>query len=77
MLEKYLSGSKLRWLFAETLVVVLGILIALGLDDYRTERYEQKLAIEYLHRLKADVALDLRYLNEVEDLNRAPQLAQV
>jgi hypothetical protein len=63
MFDKYISANKVRWLFAETLVIVLGVLIALGLDDYRTNRYEQRLAIEYVQRMQNDVAQDLRYLS--------------
>jgi len=62
MTDKYLSAARFRWLFAETLVIVLGVLIALGLDEYRTDRYEQRLAIEYIQRLQDDVAQDREYL---------------
>lgn len=63
MSDRYISAAKFRWLFAETLVIVLGVLIALGLDEYRTERYEQRLAIEYIQRIQDDVAQDLQYLS--------------
>ena len=33
-------GSGLHWLLSETLVIVLGVLLTLGLDDYRTDRHE-------------------------------------
>ena len=65
MAKKTMSVKSVRWLVAETLVVVLGILIALGLDDYRTGINERRLAIEYVERIQDDVDRDLRYLAAV------------
>ena len=65
MISKTISIENLRWLIAETLVVVLGILIALGLDDYRTAQFEQRLAIEYLERMEEDLRSDLNYVANV------------
>ena len=59
------SAEKLRWLFAETLVIVLGVLIALGLDDYRTDQYERRLAIDYLQRIQNDLSRDLDYIDRI------------
>lgn len=59
------SGEKLRWLFAETLVIVLGVLIALGLDDYRTNQYERHLAIDYVQRIQNDLSRDLDYIDRI------------
>jgi len=65
MITGVFSGKNLRWLFAETLVIVLGVLIALGLDDYRTETTERRLAIGYIQRIEQDLLRDTQYLNEV------------
>lgn len=65
MTAKHLSTEKLRWLFAETLVIVLGVLIALGLDDYRTNRYERYLAIDYVQRIQNDLSRDLDYIERI------------
>lgn len=65
MATKLISTRNLRWLFAETLVIVLGILIALGLDDYRTGQFERRLAIDYLHRIQEDLSRDLDYIDRV------------
>lgn len=59
------SAEKLRWLFAETLVIVLGILIALGLDDYLTDQYERQLAIDYVQRIQNDLSRDLEYIDRI------------
>lgn len=65
MAAKLISAKKLRWLFAETLVIVLGVLIALGLDDYRTDQYERRLAIGYVERIQNDLGRDLDYIERI------------
>jgi hypothetical protein len=65
MAAKLVSGEKIRWLFAETLVIVLGVLIALGLDDYRTEQYERRLATDYVQRIQNDLRQDLDYIDRI------------
>ena len=62
---KLFSAEKFRWLFAETLVIVLGVLIALGLDDYRTDLYERGLAIDYVQRIENDINRDLEFIAAV------------
>lgn len=56
-------GSHLRWLLSETLVVVLGVLIALGLNDYWTYRQERALELQYVWRLHADVSVDIERID--------------
>jgi len=65
MATRLISTDKLRWLFAETLVIVLGVLIALGLDDYQTGRYERRLATDYVQRIQGDLDQDLAYIENV------------
>lgn len=63
------SGSRLQWLFGETLVVVLGVLIALSLDGFWTDRQERDLELQYLDRIIADVHADIDYVdNTIRDL---------
>ena len=64
MTDKIVSMVNFRWLFAETLVIVLGVLIALGLDELRTDRYEQGLAVDYIQRIQGDVVQDIQYLSQ-------------
>ncbi len=45
MAARLISADKFRWLFADTLVIVLGVLIALGLDDSWTDRRDRLQAI--------------------------------
>ena len=56
-------GSRTRWLLSETLVVVLGVLIALGLNDYWTERHERSLELQYVKRLHEDVSKDAEVID--------------
>jgi len=65
MFTETISTRSVRWLIAETLVVVLGIVIALGLDDWRTERFERKLEIEYIERIQKDINRDLDYIESI------------
>jgi hypothetical protein len=65
VVTKLISGLNLRWLFSETLVIVLGILIALGLDDFRTAQFERRLAIDYVQRIQSDLNEDLDYIERV------------
>ena len=51
-------------LFLELVVVVLGILLALGFDQWRQEREEAVLETEYLLALQADLKEDLRVFDE-------------
>ena len=57
-------GSRLRWLLGETLVVVLGVLIALSLNDYWSYRQDRDLELQYLTRIHSDVNADIVYLDQ-------------
>ena len=58
-----ITGSRVSWLLRETLVVVLGVLIALGLNDYWTHRKEQALELQYLKRIHTDVSTDVEIID--------------
>lgn len=62
---RLISAPNLRWLFAETLVIVLGVLIALALNDFWTDRQERRLEVLYLERLEAEFNGDLGYIQRV------------
>lgn len=55
---------KVRWLLSETLVVVLGVLIALALNDYWTYRQERALELQYLERIRDDVNIDISLMDD-------------
>ena len=58
-----ITGSRVSWLLRETLVVVLGVLIALGLNDYWTHRKEQALELQYLKRIQTYVSTDVEIID--------------
>jgi hypothetical protein len=64
MAARLISAGNLRWLFAETFVIVLGVLIAFRLDDSWTNRQDRLLAIDYIQRLQDDVNEDLKYIRD-------------
>jgi hypothetical protein len=51
-------GTRWRWLFWETLIIVLGVLIAFAVNDYWSDRLDRELEIQYLKRLHADIKTD-------------------
>ena len=59
--------SRLRWLFSETFVIVLGVLIALGLDDYWTARQEKALELQYVKRIHANVSADIAFFDQIRE----------
>lgn len=58
------SGGTARWFLSETVVVVVGVLLALALNDYWISRQERQLELQYLQRLQADMTGDAAYINE-------------
>jgi len=57
-------------LVAEFLVIVVGVLVALGMDNWATSQRERALEAEYLSRLLDDVRYDLRELSFVDSVSR-------
>lgn len=51
-------GDRLRWLFWETLIIVLGVLIAFAVNDYWSDRGDRELELQYLKRLHSDLKGD-------------------
>jgi hypothetical protein len=49
----------MKKLAAEFLIIVLGVLIALGVDDWRQGREELKVASDYLHDITAELRQNL------------------
>ena len=62
--DRLSSFSGLRWLLSETLVVVLGVLIALWLNDYWTFRQERSLEVDYLNRIYQDIQSDIELIDQ-------------
>ena len=68
-----------RWLFAEVLVVVLGILIAFQIDEWKTQREERRQEIVSLEAISSDLEIgigEFRLYEEMADSVYA-QLARI
>jgi hypothetical protein len=59
-------------LFWETLIIVLGVLIAFAVNDYWSNRQDRQLELQYLKRIHADLASDQKWVSEyyVNDVAR-------
>ncbi len=57
-------GTRWRWLFWETLIIVLGVLIAFAVNDYWSDRQDRLLELQYLKRLHADLKSDEAWAND-------------
>jgi hypothetical protein len=62
--------AKLRWFFAEFVIVVAGILVALALDSWAGDRREQQRERVYLQQLSADLQSSETELAEAVDFLR-------
>ncbi len=66
--QKLLSENKfskyLLYAIGEIVLVVIGILIALSINNWNEDRKLKQLKREYLYSLKRDLTADLTLLNE-------------
>lgn len=64
-----------RFLLGEFVVIVLGVLIALWVDQLREARVNADLEVEYLESLVADLDADLAQFDEAEEWMRRSEAA--
>jgi hypothetical protein len=64
-----------RFLIGEFVVIVLGVLIALWVDQLREARVNANLEVEYLESLVADIDADLAQFDEAEAWMRRSETA--
>lgn len=57
-----LSGRDIRFLLLEGVVVLIGVVLALMVDEWREERSAQQQANEIMRQLNAEIALNLKEL---------------
>ncbi len=62
LLSEGKTGKYLKYAIGEILLVVVGILIALSINNWNDERKSEKLEKKYLIRLKNDLEQDTLYL---------------
>lgn len=60
-------GTRWRWLFWETLIIVLGVLIAFAVNDYWSDRKDRELELQYLKRLHADLKSDEKWVTDYSE----------
>lgn len=52
-----------RWLIGETLVVVIGVLIAIGINEAWSYRQDRKLELDYVKRIHSEILFDIEYVD--------------
>jgi hypothetical protein len=64
MINENKTGKYLKYAIGEIVLVVIGILIALQINNWNESRKDKILEIEYLTRLKDDINFDISWLNK-------------
>lgn len=70
LMEKNKFGKYLLYAIGEIILVVVGIIIALQVNNWNEDRKKQDLKNEYLISLKNDYSKDTKQLNEGISLNK-------
>lgn len=70
-------STRLNWrlLLGEFIVIVIGVLMALWVDELREDRVNAALEVEYLHSLVNDLEADLASFDEAEAWMRRSETA--
>ena len=70
-----LFGKRPRWFFAELIIIIAGILIALAIDEWRGDIEDARVEQEYLHRLIGDLQSTEQKMRAVEEYNSVSENA--
>ena len=75
--EKLKFPARLDWrrLFFEFVIIVVGVLVALWVDQLRQNRVNARLQVEYLESLVSDLESDLAQFDETEAWMRSSEAA--
>ena len=60
------AAAYLRYAIGEILLVVIGILIALQINNWNEKRKEELVLSEYLHKISENVIQDIEQINELK-----------
>ncbi len=71
---KSLRSLDIRQLFVELLIVVAGVLIAVAIDDYLTDKKQQLTVDTYLSNLQGDLIEDTLEIQRSMRHYRSPSL---
>ncbi len=64
LMEKNKTGKYLKYAIGEIVLVVVGILIALQVNNWNEDQKEKKIQIRYLKRIHTDIQKDTTYLRQ-------------
>jgi sensor c-di-GMP phosphodiesterase-like protein len=75
-------GQRSRWFLAEFVVIIVGVLVALGIDEWRDTLQDEEREQEYLEQLAADLQVTTDMFVTAAELNApweraARQLAEI
>ena len=65
LMEKNKTGKYLKYAIGEIVLVVIGILIALSINNWNENRKEDNISQEYLKGINNDIIKDLEQIDEV------------
>jgi len=68
-------GSRSQWFFAELIIIVSGVLIALAIDEFRGKREDAELELRYLEQLISDLRTAEDQITEAAAGFAAPERA--
>jgi len=70
-MEKNNTGKYLKYAIGEIILVVIGILIALQINNWNEERKQHRLELVYLNRLQKELKKDIvTFSNEIQRLEK-------
>ena len=64
LLEKNKTGKYLKYAIGEIVLVVIGILIALQINNWNENRLKKDATLNYLEQIKSELVLDVEFLND-------------
>ncbi|TXE19159.1 hypothetical protein ES692_04715 [Psychroserpens burtonensis] len=64
-MEKHKTSKYLKYAIGEIVLVVIGILIALSINNWNQERVSKNKAYSYLNQINNDLSLDLRFYDSM------------
>jgi hypothetical protein len=63
-------GQLIGVAFAEMVLIIVGILLALQIDNWNQNRQERKITNDYLEIIKHNIAHDIKDLEDISDLRK-------
>lgn len=76
LLSEGKTGKYLKYAIGEVILVVIGILIAIQLNDFNEDRKESKKELSFLQKLKDDINLDIQDLTLKDSILAVYQSSQ-